>query len=72
MPVVHHVCPYCHCPVPVAAFEPTIVSNTECLVCPRCDGLIPLRSSLIGQRGPAVTKAGNPSSVKTPELAVEL
>lgn len=72
MAVVHHVCPQCHCPVPVAAFEPAMVSTTECLVCPRCDGLIPLTSSSDRQRPSNVTRAGAPAVVKHPELAVEL
>lgn len=72
MAVAHHVCPQCHCPVPVSAFEPAMASTAECLVCPRCDGLIPLRASLDRQRPSNVTRAGASSVVKNPELAVEL
>jgi len=71
MAVGHHVCPQCHCPVPVAAFESATVSTTECLVCPRCDGVIPLRSSHTGLPDSAASRAGSALVAKNLELAVE-
>lgn len=72
MVVGHHVCPQCHCPVPIAAFESAMASTAECLVCPRCDGLIPMRSSLTGLPDSAASRAGSPSVAKNPEFVVEL
>lgn len=68
----HYVCPYCHSPVPREAFEVVLAVNVECLVCPRCDELIPLRAVKGLEADAGLAKCSNGESIQRPESLVQL
>lgn len=68
----HYVCPHCHSPVPREAFEVVLAVNVECLVCPRCDELIPLRAVKGLQADAGFAKYASGAGIQRPESLVQL